>query len=155
MNKRANQTRNSAEQLNAFEQACRSAGLKITHQRTEIFRALTEATDHPSAETIHSRLKKKLPTLSIDTVYRTLSTLEKHSLISKVQTVESQARFEVKHNHHHHLICDACHEIIDFDWEGFDEYPLPNEIRDWGRIKDKKAILHGLCHKCSQKNNIP
>jgi Fur family peroxide stress response transcriptional regulator len=141
----------SNERLHAFEQACRKAGLKITHQRVEIFRELAFAQDHPSAETIHRRLKKKLPTISVDTVYRTLTTLEKHGLISKVQTVESQARFEVKDDHHHHLICDNCHEIIDFDWQVFDEYPLPNEISDWGKIKNKKVILHGLCRKCSQK----
>jgi Fur family transcriptional regulator, peroxide stress response regulator len=140
------------EKLKAFENACKEAGLKFTHQRREIFRELALALDHPSAETLHSRLKEKLPTLSIDTVYRTLTTLEKQGLIKKVQTVESQARFEVNRQHHHHLICNNCHEITDFDWKMFDESLPPNEISDWGRINHKKVILHGLCRKCSQKN---
>ena len=145
------QPKDFVNQLKAFEQACRHAGLKITHQRLEVFRELTLASDHPSAETIHQRLKKKLPTISVDTVYRTLATLEKHGLVSKVQTVESQARFEVTGHHHHHLICDNCHEIIDFEWDFFNESPLPGKIADWGQIKEKKVIIHGLCRKCSQK----
>ena len=141
-------SKKSADHLQVFEQACKAAGLKMTHQRTEVFKELTLAEDHPSAEIIYSRLKKRLPTLSVDTVYRTLNTLEKQGLISKVQTVESQARYEINNDHHHHLICDNCHQIIDFVWRGFDDYPLPDEISDWGRIKHKKIILHGLCNKC-------
>jgi Fur family peroxide stress response transcriptional regulator len=139
--------------IQVFEQACKRAGLKITHQRTEVFKELTKAADHPSAETIYGRLKKRLPTLSIDTVYRTLTTLEKQGLISKVQTVESQARYEFKNDHHHHLICDNCHEIIDFNWPEFDKFALPPELSDWGQIKDRKVILHGLCHRCAEKTN--
>ncbi len=149
MHQNLNQQSDLQERLEAFEQACKEAGLKITHQRVEIFRELALALNHPSAETIHRRLKKRLPTVSIDTVYRTLTTLEKQGLITKVQTVESQARFEVTSKHHHHLICDNCHEILDFHWKVFDESPLPDEISDWGLIKHKKVILHGLCRKCS------
>ncbi|MBC8317138.1 MAG: transcriptional repressor, partial [Desulfobulbaceae bacterium] len=58
--------------LRDFEKACRKANLKITHQRLEIFRELAKALDHPSAESLYKRLQKKLPTLSLDTVYRTL-----------------------------------------------------------------------------------
>lgn len=139
------------DRLETFEQACKKAGLKITHQRLEIFRELAIALDHPSVETIHARLKTKLPTISMDTVYRTLTTLEKQGLISKVQTVESQARFEVTSRQHHHLVCDKCHEIVDFQWRVFDESPLPLEATKWGQITAKKAIIHGLCHKCLQK----
>ena len=39
-----------------FSTACRTAGLKLTHQRTEIYRQLLVTADHPSAETLHKRL---------------------------------------------------------------------------------------------------
>jgi Fur family peroxide stress response transcriptional regulator len=63
------------------------------------------ADDHPSVETIHNRLQQKLPMLSVDTVYRTLATFEKHEIITRVQTSESQGRFEAKMEKHHHVIC--------------------------------------------------
>ena len=84
------------KKLENFETACRESGLKVTHQRLEIFRELAAADDHPTAETLYNRLQKVMPTLSLDTVYRTLTTFEEHDLISRVQTTESHARFEAE-----------------------------------------------------------
>jgi len=140
---------NIENKLRDFEQACRDAGLKLTHQRLEIFRELATSEDHPSAETLHIRLQKRLATLSLDTVYRTLATFEKHRLITKVETVESQARFEVELEKHHHAICRQCGAITDFVWHSFDEAKMPEAIIGWGRIDKKNITLHGICGKCA------
>lgn len=84
------------EKMAAFEVVCKKAAMKLTQQRFEIFRELAMASDHPAAERLYKRLLKRLPTLSLDTVYRTLATLENYGLIRKIQTPESQARFEGK-----------------------------------------------------------
>lgn len=131
-----------------LEQACQQAGLKLTHQRLEIFSELAASTDHPSAEALHRRLRQRMPTLSLDTIYRTLASLEENGLITRVKTGESQARFEAEQRQHHHLVCERCHEIIDFQWQTFDDSVLPDEILQWGKIKNKNAILHGVCKKC-------
>jgi Fur family peroxide stress response transcriptional regulator len=114
----------------------------------EVFRELAKATDHPSAETLHQRLVKSMPTLSLDTVYRTLGTFASHGLIIKVETVESQARFEVVQLLHHHLICCKCKEIIDFQWQYIDEVALPEDLKVWGRIERKSVVAYGTCNKC-------
>ena len=145
MPKRHESTR---EFFTAFEQACREAGLRLTHQRLEIFRELAAAKDHPSAETLHQRLRRKIPTLSLDTVYRTLTTFAGYSLINKVETVESQARFEATRMSHHHLICSNCKEIMDFHWSAIDEAELPEGISSWGRIDNKNVIIYGICSNC-------
>lgn len=139
------------DKLAEFESACKVAGLKLTHQRLEIYRELVQAVDHPAAETIYTRLKKRMPTISLDTIYRTLTTFENHGLIRKVQTAESQARFEAQMMQHHHLICDKCKQIMDFQWQLFDESTLPETISSWGQIKRKNVVLHGICDKCLQK----
>ena len=139
------------KKLADFKHACKNAGLKLTHQRLEIYRELAMTLDHPAAETIHKRLKKRMPTISLDTIYRTLTTLENHGLIRKVQTAESQARFEAEMMQHHHLICDKCKKIMDFQWQTFDESTLPDEISAWGRIQYKNVVLHGICDKCLQQ----
>jgi len=138
-----------SQKLTDFENACRKANLKVTHQRLEIFRELTEARDHPSAETLYKRLQKKLPTLSLDTIYRTLATFEKHRLISRVETVKSQARFEAEMEEHHHIICSQCGKISDFQWNSFDRAAFPDEITKWGTINKRNATLHGICSQCA------
>lgn len=138
------------QQLARFEEKCRYAGLKVTQQRLEIFRELALADDHPTAETLHTRLLERLPTLSLDTVYRTLATFEKHALVTRVQTPESQARFELRlgEKRHHHLICRNCGQITDFVWNSFDAAPPPETAADWGCIESQSATLFGVCRKC-------
>ncbi len=138
------------ERIFHFEASCRRAGLKLTHQRLEIYRALALSTDHPSAEGLYSRLTKRIPTLSLDTVYRTLATFNRHGLVHKVETAESQARFEVVHEQHHHLICRRCHEIADFRWPSIDSLSLPEEFGTWGEIDSRNVVIYGVCGKCSQ-----
>ena len=136
------------KQFSRFETACRKAGIKFTHQRREICRELAASDDHPSAETLHKRLTQKIPMLALDTVYRTLATFARHGLIHKVETAESQARFEVIYEHHHHAICNQCHEIIDFRWPSVDEVGLPEELKSWGKIDSRNVVAYGICRKC-------
>lgn len=144
----------SQKQLSDFVAASRKSGLKLTHQRLEIFRELASSKDHPSAETLHKRLSEKMPMLSIDTVYRTLSTFSLHDLIHKVETVESHARFEVIHERHHHMICRQCREIIDFNWPSINNIVMPEEILSLGKIDTINVVVHGVCSKCSEKYEI-
>ncbi|NLC70512.1 MAG: transcriptional repressor [Desulfuromonadaceae bacterium] len=138
----------SDDKIARFESALKAAGLKLTYQRLEIFRELANAADHPTVEILHQRLKNRIPTLSLDTIYRTLATLEQHGLITRVQTAESQAHFELTIPHHHHLICEKCGRITDFDWPAFDNAPLPEKVSSWGKVFHRKAILHGRCLVC-------
>lgn len=136
------------ERILRFESALKAAGLKLTYQRLEIYRELAKADDHPTVEILYQRLKNRMPTLSLDTIYRTLATLEEHGLITRVQTAESQAHFELTVPHHHHLICEKCGKITDFDWPAVDDAPLPEKVSCWGKVFHRKAILHGRCLGC-------
>lgn len=137
------------EKLQHFEIACREAGLKVTPQRLEIFRELASAGDHPTAETLYKRLQKTMPTLSLDTVYRTLTTFEEYDLILRVQTTESHARFEAEMQKHHHAICTQCHRITDFYWDICDTSELPAQMTGWGQIKNRQITLKGVCAECA------
>lgn len=136
----------------AFQNACREAGLRLTHQRLEIFSELADTPDHPTAETIYQRIRKKIPTISLDTIYRTLATFAHHGLINKIETAESQARFEVKLMRHHHVICRRCNRITDFQWESLDDVSLPAEIDRWGRVENRNVIAYGICTACMGSN---
>lgn len=131
-----------------FQEACRAKDLRVTPQRIEIFKELAVAVDHPTAEKLHQRLIERMPTLSLDTVYRTLGTFKNMGLINKVETTESQAHFEVAHVQHHHLICDQCKTIIDFEWRQVDDAVLPEEVQSLGCFEKKNVVVYGLCHEC-------
>ena len=54
------------------KEVLKAAGVRVTHQRLEIFREVASSTAHPDAETVFRGVRDRLPTVSLDTVYRTL-----------------------------------------------------------------------------------
>ena len=138
--------------LKEFEQVCREKGVKLTHQRMEIFREVLTSKDHPSAEEIHKQLKKRMPTISLDTVYRTLATLEDYKIINKFNVLDDRGRFDANLTPHHHLVCTRCKGIKDFYWTIFDGIQLPPETKDWGQVHYKQVELRGICEDCLRKN---
>ena len=77
-----------------FESLCRAAGMKVTPQRVAIFRALASTRTHPSAEAVCERVRRGMPSVSLDTVYRTLATLAEQGLILKLLQSDGTARFD-------------------------------------------------------------
>ena len=135
-----------------LQQVCRSAGVKLTHQRLEIFREFAISADHPTVENLFNRIRKRLKTISMDTVYRTISTFEKYGLIKRVKLLDNSARFDINLAVHHHLVCTRCKNIEDFYWSDFDQMKLPKTISHWGRIEVKHVVISGLCSNCKKKN---
>jgi Fur family peroxide stress response transcriptional regulator len=142
----------NGERLRAFKELSRKLGLKLTHQRLEIFKVLLSTTDHPSAEDVYEEVKKRVPPIAFDTVYRTLSLFERHGLLSKVNHLDGRTRYDPVTERHCHLICTRCRKIEDFTWPEVDQLRLPEETRRWGSIENKYIELRGLCQDCLKKD---
>ncbi len=137
--------------LEELRKVFEGAGLRLTHQRIMIYNAIMEAKDHPSAEVLYERLKKEVPTISLDTVYRTLSTLEQLGLIRRVQVFD-YIRFEPDLSRHHHFVCKVCKKIIDFTWPEFDRMSLPKDLADYGKVVDHLVEIRGICKECLERD---
>jgi Fur family peroxide stress response transcriptional regulator len=138
--------------LRAFRKLSRQIGLKLTHQRLEIFNVLSSTEDHPSPEDVFEEVKKRIPTIAFDTVYRTLSLFERLGLISKVNYLDGRKRYDSVTERHCHLICTLCRKIQDFTWPEVDQLQLPKETMRWGSIENKYIELRGLCQDCLTKD---
>lgn len=100
-----------------LEQLCAKAGLKMTGQRRTILQVLSEAGDHPSVEVIYERAKAVDASISMATVYRTLNLLDELNLVVKHDFKENFARFDVRMDHHHHLIDVETGDVVEFQNE--------------------------------------
>lgn len=98
-----------------LEQKCIEAGLKMTEPRKVILSIMAHASDHPSVEDVYERAKKKDSSISMATVYRTLSLLDELGLVFRHEFSDSDhARYEVNTEHHHHLIDLDTGKVIEF-----------------------------------------
>lgn len=141
----------SKQHLEQLKQLCNEAGIKLTHQRLEIFRELLSVSDHPSAERIYKRLHQKLPTIAIDTVYRTLATFDELGLVKKLHIMNERTLFDTNLNIHHHFICTRCKEVKDIYWSDFDNTTLPGVVEGMGKVQSRHLEIHGICNSCLGK----
>ena len=121
----------------------------MTGQRRVILKTLETSEDHPSVDIVFERSKKIDPTISIATVYRTLSLLEEMDIIVKREFNETFARYDINTEHHHHLIDLETGEVIEFKNEELEK--LKEKIaRDLGyELLDHRLDLYGRKLKTS------
>jgi len=141
------------QRLEQFVDLCRRRGLKVTHQRLEIFRELASTAAHPTAEQIFKRVRIQLPKVSLDTVYRTLSTLQAHGLITRVEALDDRGRFDANLERHHHFICAECKRVHDIYWPSLDRINPPGEAKSLGEVHQICAELRGICRSCQGKSD--
>ena len=138
----------STDRIAWFLERCQQAGIKATHQRTEIFRELAQTEEHPDAETIYERVKRRIPAISQDTVYRNLRTLAEQRIIQKVGAIGYRTRFDANLDPHHHFVCTACGMIRDFYTGEFDRFQSPRSVREMGSVDSVHVELRGICKVC-------
>ncbi|MDF7809382.1 transcriptional repressor [Pontiellaceae bacterium B12219] len=132
--------------LKQLSEACKKSGMRMTHQRMEIFREVASTAEHPNADTIFHRVRERLPSVSHDTVYRTLASLEELGLVSRVDPVKGGARYDANCDKHHHYICTQCGSITDIYMQN--EPSLPEGIENLGDVESLHLQVRGICHNC-------
>ncbi len=145
------ETKEIGKRINGFSGVCRRYGVKVTHQRTEVYRELASTDEHPDAETVYTRVRKRIPTISLDTVYRTIRLLEKKGLISRVGSLGEKTRFDANPNHHHHFVCTECGFMGDFYNEEWNDFRVPGDLTAIGKVNSVHVELRGLCKVCQRK----
>ena len=119
----------------------RGAGYKATPQRTAVLRALI-AEQHQSLEEIRARCLE----VGLVTVYRTLDLLNELGLVRRLDLGDG-ARYELAEDHHHHMICESCGDISEFDECPLDPTLLPVENSDF-EIRSHSLEVYGRCAAC-------
>lgn len=137
----------SRETLDRLREACRFAGLRLTQQRLSVFQEILGSTDHPTAEVMHRRLRQASPTLALDTVYRTLSLLERNSLVHRVLDPGGGDRFDAVTDGHAHVVCRRCGRFEDLHDATSAGQGLPADC-GWGRLERCHVVYYGICSAC-------
>lgn len=133
-----------------FEKACRDRGIKLTHQRIEIFREVAESDEHPDAEKVYRGVRARVPTVSLDTVYRTLWLLNDLGIVNTLGPSQVRTRFDANLNRHHHFVCVKCGLMRDFYSQHYDELKVPKSLKSLGAIETTHVELRGICIECAK-----
>jgi len=126
----------------------RAHGRKITAQRQCIFRALEGDVTHPSAERVHEKVRREMPTVSLKTVYQTLNDLAELGAISVLDVGTGSARFDPNvETVHHHLVCRSCGKVRDLAAE-FPGVTVSRRVAKGFAVESAEVVFRGLCDEC-------
>lgn len=137
------------QRMARFHKVCRASGAKVTHQRMEIFRQVAQTGDHPDAETVFQGVRERMPTVSLDTVYRTLWWLKELELITTLGPARERARFDANLTRHHHFVCTECGLTRDLYSDKLDKLKLPESVLSIGHAEMTRVEVQGVCHTCA------
>lgn len=119
----------------------RGRGYKATPQRIAVLEALA-ADQHQSLEEIRDRC----PEVGLVTVYRTLDLLGQLGLVRRLDLGDG-SRYELAESHHHHLICEDCGDISEFDKCPINSALLPSEDSGF-EVHSHSLEVYGRCAEC-------
>lgn len=129
-----------------LEKSLATSGLRLTRQRKEVFEAVAQSHDHPTAEEIFQRARARMPEMSFATVYNCLSVLVQCGLVRQVVLDRSPARFCPNMREHCHFLCEECGTVSDLELgEGPLRLPKGFELHHY------ELALRGLCPQCAGK----
>lgn len=143
--------KNKTDSITIFRDKCKQHNLSMTPQRMAIYEQLINSKNHPCSEEIYEKVRNVFPDISLDTVYRTLSTFAEIGVIDIVEGYGEAKRYDPDVDSHHHFRCRQCNNIVDFNNEAYDNLNIPKEFRNNFKVTNLRVVLEGICDKCAKK----
>ena len=137
-----------------FRDLCAEHGIAVTHQRQVLYEVMQGMSGHPSPEEIYAKVKRKIPAISLATVYKNIHLFVESGVLREVSLHHGSRRVEMNERDHHHLVCSRCKAIADIDPEelGAESLGLTRRKKlPGGFLVERYAVdVIGLCAKCQQ-----
>ena len=124
---------------------------RMTEQRRIILEEIRSLKSHPTADELFGQVRKRLPRISLGTVYRNLETLAGKGTVRKLEVAGTRKRFDGRIDHHYHLRCSRCSRVEDAQIEPIREIrELAGKLEGYD-ITDYRLEFVGLCPRCRKE----
>lgn len=127
----------------------------MTRQRKVILRELRKTLTHPTADEIYGMVRKRLPKISLGTVYRNLEMLSENGVIRKLDVAGNQRRYDGRMEEHHHVRCIKCGKVSDLSAKPV--INIEREFKDPGGfiVRGYSLEFRGVCPDCGKQDPEP
>jgi len=119
-----------------------------TRQLSLVWQAIKDDKSHPTADQIYARVRRKLPNISLGTVYRNLQKLVGSKKLQVLMLGRSQ-HFDPLVQRHQHFICEVCDRVFDVLVDAQREI-RPAQLPEEGfTVTSHQLAFYGTCKTCS------
>jgi Fe2+ or Zn2+ uptake regulation protein len=133
----------------SYDATIAGRGLRMTEQRRAVYDALMGQTDHPTAVEVFMRVKGRMPSISLATVYNCLETLVECGLVQHVHHDREPSRYCANLEDHAHLFCESCGSVTDLPLRGRRRPEEMWEMPPAVIVSKREVSFRGLCPKCA------
>jgi Fur family ferric uptake transcriptional regulator len=127
----------------------------MTKQRQVILEELREFHDHPSADELYERVRKRLPRISLGTVYRNLEVLCELGEIQKHEFGGTLKRFDGNPHLHYHIRCTCCDRVDNVPVRDLTDLEKDLSPESEYKILGYRLEFIGLCPECARNPISP
>ncbi|MBE0689800.1 MAG: transcriptional repressor [Anaerolineae bacterium] len=134
----------------------RAAGYKLTNARLTMLQVLEQSGGHITSTELLERVSVADPTIGRASVFRCLDLFTRLSFIrpTYIDNNATPTYVLMPNGHHHHIICNACNRVIEFEechLEG-----LTRELEERLHVKLTGHLLefYGLCEECCNEEAL-
>ncbi|MDO5309278.1 MAG: transcriptional repressor [Planctomycetia bacterium] len=138
------------EVLAEFTRVCRGLGWKMTAPRYAVYRFMRRNTEHPVVDRVWNAVKRDLPAITRESVYRILNDFAEAKLIAVLDRSDVIARFDADVTRHDHFYCEVCGRVYDFKIEELPELAAPH-VSLIGEVRQLETRVRGVCYDCLRK----
>jgi len=132
-----------------FRELAWKHGLAATHQRQIVYEAVIASRGHYSPEQIYASVRKRIPSISLATVYNNLRLFVARGLLREVSPHASTLLVDGNLKPHHHLVCSRCKSVQDIEADFIDFKRLSPHVPDGFDLTQPVVEVFGLCRRCS------
>lgn len=136
----------------AYEETISHSGHRPTPQRREVYDVLVEQRDHPTATEVFFRAKKRMPSISLATVYNCLETLVSCGLVKQVNFERDATRYCPNIEEHGHFVCEVCGRIRDVALAPGKRLERAWSLPEGVTVRHSEITLRGTCAACRPKS---
>jgi Fe2+ or Zn2+ uptake regulation protein len=134
-----------------FRNICNQYGLAATYQRQVIYETVMSLPGHPSTEAIFEKVRERIPSISLATVYKNVRTFLDSGVFQEVSFHHGSLRVETNRRPHHHLICMRCKSIADLDAGEIEPVRLKGRVPRGFQVQRLAVDVLGICESCSKQ----
>jgi Fur family peroxide stress response transcriptional regulator len=137
----------------AYEETISHSGHRLTPQRREVYNVLLADRDHPTATEVFLRAKKRVPTISLATVYNCLETLVECGLAKQVNVEREATRYCPNLSEHGHFVCNSCGIVSDIPVTKGGSLTQFLKVPSGFSVNHSEITLRGTCPACKKSHN--
>jgi Fe2+ or Zn2+ uptake regulation protein len=122
--------------------------LRSSNQRSLVHQIVESAHDHPTAQAVFERARKRIPSISLGTVYRNLQLLVKQGLLTERKVDNQPARYEANRCRHYHICCSRCGALEDLSVPYQEVLDRRVQETVGYKLQGHRMEFYGICPQC-------